>query len=104
MEASKWADFTITAVKYHPRRTAIAEVEIRSDNGAQLGAPQRASRQAVIDVIDRGQTCVTAFRTADGKFHRGEDVRVVNTPHGRFIRTDRDGILADNLNNLPEYS
>jgi hypothetical protein len=92
MEARKWADYAIT------------EVEIRNDNGAGLGAPRRVTRQAIVDALDRGETCVTAFRTADGNFHRGEDVRVVNTTHGRFIRTDRDNILADNLNKLPEYN
>jgi len=104
MEESKWANFVITAVKYHPRRTAITEVEIRADNGAHLGPPQRATRQSVIDAIDRGQTFVTAYRQPDGNFRRGEDVRVVNTPHGRFIRTDRDNILADNISKLPEYA
>lgn len=68
-----------------------------------MSNPRRVVRQTVVDALDRGATCVTAFVGSDGTFHRGEDVRVVNTPTGRFIRTDRDRILADNLDNLPEY-
>jgi Protein of unknown function (DUF3892) len=104
MAATKWADYAITAVKYHPFRTAITEVEIRNDNGTSLGPSRRVTRQAVVDALGRGESAVTAFLGQDGSFHRGENVRVLNTTHGRFLRTDRDHILADNLNNLPEYA
>ena len=99
----KWADYCITGVKYHPRRTAINEVLLWDDTGAGINNARHVTRQAVVDALDRGATCVTAFMGTDGRYYRGEDVRVVNTPFGRFIRTDRNNILADNLDRLPEY-
>jgi hypothetical protein len=99
----KWADFCITGVRYHPPRTAIREVEIRDDNGSGLSAPRRVTREAVVDAIDRGSTFVTAYRGPTGQFQRGEDVRVVDLPPGRYIRTDRNRVQRDNLDNLPEY-
>ena len=104
MEPQKWADFCITGVKYHPPRTPITEVLVWDDTGPSLSNPRYVSRQAVVDALSRGATCVTAFVGSDGRYYRGEDVRVVVTPHGRFIRTDRDHTLVDNLNNLPEYA
>lgn len=100
----KWADYCITGVKYHPRRSAINEVLVWDDTGLSLSNARKVSRQAVVDALGRGATCVTAFVGADGKYYRGQDVRVLNTVYGQFIRTDRDRILADNLNKLPEYA
>lgn len=100
----KWADYCITGVKYHPRRTAINEVLVWDDMGPNLANARYVPRQAVVDALDGGATCVTAFVGTDGKYYRGQDVRVLNTTHGRFIRTDRDHILTDNLNRLPEYA
>jgi hypothetical protein len=65
--------------------------------------PQRVARQDVVSAILRGTTFVTAY-LRDGKWKKGEDVRVV-TVHGvRLIRTDNNSTKADNLGALPEYA
>ena len=99
---SKWADYCITAVRYHEPRTAILEVEIRPDTGTQLGATQRVSRAAVVNAIRTGTTFVTAYMR-NGQWFRGEDVRIFQIHGEEYLRTDRDYTRADNLGSLPQY-
>lgn len=100
----KWADFVITMVKYNRDHTQIAEVEVRADRGESISNdPKRTSRQDVVSAILRGTTFVTAY-LRDGKWRRGEDVRVVMVQGVRHIRTDNNSIKADNLGALPEYA
>jgi hypothetical protein len=101
---SKWADFAITAVKYNNEHSHIVGAEIRADTGEAIsGTYQRVSRQDVISSIRGGKSFVTVYRR-EGNWHRGEDVRVVNTHGELFIRTDENATKKDNLGSLPEYA
>lgn len=100
---AKWADFVIAKVKYNRDHTQIVEVETRSDTGESISNDaRRVSRPDVVAAILRGTTFVTAYMR-DGKWQKGEDVRVVTIHGERFIRTDSNSGRADNLGNLPEY-
>jgi hypothetical protein len=100
---AKWADFVVTKVKYNRDHTQIVEVEVRTDTGESIANdPRRTVRQEVVSAILRGTTFVTAY-LRDGKWQKGEDVRVVTIHGERFIRTDSNSVKADNLGALPEY-
>jgi hypothetical protein len=57
----------------------------------------RWSRQEVIDSINNRTS--TFYTLANG---RRADVRVVNGPHGQYVRTYADGVWNENLLALPE--
>jgi Protein of unknown function (DUF3892) len=97
----KWADYVITAVRYAPDRSHIAELEVRVDNGESIGPPGEWARQQVISAIDGGHTFATAY-LRNGSWQRGADVQVVTIGRDRFLRTDRNKVRADNLGELPE--
>jgi hypothetical protein len=100
---AKWADFVITKVRYNREHTQIVEVEVRVDSGETIsGEARRMLRQDVVTAIRGGTTFSTAY-LRDGKWQKGEDVRVVTINGDRFIRTDNNSITADNLGSLPEY-
>jgi hypothetical protein len=100
---SKWADFVITKVKYNIDHSHIVGAEIRADTGEAISSDyRRVLRQEVISLMLGGRSFVTAYMQ-DGKWRKGEDVRVV-TIHGEsFIRTDENSTKKDNLGSLPEY-
>lgn len=99
---AKWADFGIFKVRYNADRTAIAEVEVRPDQGEGFGDVQRVARQGIVAAIEQGTTFVTVT-SRDGKFHKGEDVRVIVVQNVKYIRSDRNAVRGDNLGQLPEY-
>lgn len=99
---AKWADFGIFRVRYNAERTAIAELEVRPDQGENFGETQRVARLGIVNAIEQGTTFVTVV-SRDGKFHRGEDVRVIVVQGVKYIRSDRNAVRGDNLGQLPEY-
>lgn len=99
----KWADFVTTRVKYNRDHTQIVEVEVRRDMGDSISSePRRVFRQDVVSAIRQGTTFVTSY-LRDGRWQKGEDVRIVPIQGERFIRTDSNSVRADNLGALPEY-
>lgn len=100
---SKWADYLVSGVKHDSRMGSIVELEVQRDLGSEVGSPQRASRSWVVNAIESGVTFVTVYRS-NGKFHRGEDVRVIQIGWYKYLRTDPNGIGADNLGSLPEVA
>lgn len=62
-------------------------------------ATKEYSKQSVIDFINDGNAVKTKYRR-NYSWVVGEDVHVVDN---RYIRTDKNNIKADNLENLPEY-
>ena len=100
---AKWADYIITAVGYDRNGIRILEVEIRPDTGTNIGQASRATRQQVVNAIERGVTFATAFHR-DGKWHRGQGVHVVLARGAKYLRTDRNSVEADNLGSLPRLA
>lgn len=99
---AKWADFGVSRVKYNPEHTALAEVEVREDLGESFGNPQKMARTNVVAAIERGTTFITVT-SRDGKFMKGETVRVITVRGRKYLRTDNNSAESDNLGSLPEY-
>lgn len=97
---AKWADYVITGKRED--QTKITHVERRVDNGGSLGVATTVSRQTVVnDIKINKKTHVTAYRK-DGKWQKGEDVRVVTVNGVDYLRTDANQTPKDNLDNLPD--
>ncbi len=99
---AKWADYVITAVRYASDPKHIDSVQVRPDTGGSIGSASTRTRAKVIEEIDAGTTFVTAYEK-DGKWSKGEDVRVITVDGKKYIRTDANSKAADNLGNLPTF-
>jgi hypothetical protein len=100
---AKWADYVITEVRFNAKHTHIDKVRAREDNGESLGSAQEYARQDVVKAINNGTTYVTAFKSNDGKWQKGEDVFVIKIDGTAYIKTKKDDTAKDNLDNLPEF-
>lgn len=100
---TKWADYLISAVRYNDPKTHIVAVRCHPDNGDSVGAGTEAQRTAVVAKIDAGSTFATIRKTQEGKWSRGEDVRIVVVDDTKYLRTDPNSVKADNLGNLPLF-
>jgi hypothetical protein len=100
---TKWADYLISAVRYNDPKTHIVAVRCHPDNGDSVGAGTEVQRTTVVAKIDAGSTFATIRKTQEGKWIRGEDVRTVIVDHTAYIRTDANGVKADNLGDLPLF-
>ena len=100
----RWADYLIYKVAYNRQRTHIVAVLCREDLGDKGGPSIQFSRQAVIDLIDRGKTFVTAPKDPNnGKMTKGSKVELYRLKNTLFIKTQPDRSLTDNLDELPEF-
>jgi hypothetical protein len=99
---AKWADYCISRVRYNEKHSHIVKVEAMPDNGENLGAKVEFTREDVVAKIDRGITFVT-ITLSEGKWKKGEDVRIVKINGVKYIRTDQNQKESDNLGALPEY-
>lgn len=99
---AKWADYCISRVRYNEKHSHIVKVEAMPDNGENLGTKVEFTREDVVAKIDRGTTFVTVTSN-DGKWKKGEDVRIVRINGVKYIRTDQNQKESDNLGALPEY-
>lgn len=100
---AKWADYCISAVRYNMEHTHIVKVKVCQDLGDTLGDTSEWTRLDVVNSIGQGKSFVTIYKNADGKFKKGEDVRVITVNGTKYIRTDSNSRAADNLGNLPEF-
>ena len=97
---AKWADYVITGKRED--QTKITHVERRVDDGDSLGTASIVSRQTVVtDIKINKKTYVTAYKK-DGKWQKGEDVRVITIDGVDYLRTDANKTPRDNLHNLPD--
>ena len=97
-----WADWCIYGVRYDAHHRHISLVFAYADNGTLHSATQFA-RATVIQAIEQGSRYCTIYRSVDGKYNFGAMVRVVVINGRKYLTTERDGIEADNLGDLPEY-
>ena len=85
------ADVQVTCINKQDRNSAHEGITHLG------GATWKWTRQQVIDsILARTNT----FFTFDG--WRRAEVQVINSPHGRYLRTVADGRETDNLLALPE--
>jgi len=100
---SKWADYGISEVRYNAEHTHIVKTKVHEDSGDTIGVGKEWTRSDVITSIENGKSFVTILRNADGKWIKGEDVRIITVNSIKYIRTDANNKAADNLGNLPEF-
>lgn len=103
---TKWADYLIYAVHYEdePYRKHIAEVKAHKDLGESVGSEMYLfSRSEVIRDIEGSTTFCTIYKDSTGKWQQGKPVIVETIDWVKYIKTERNGIKADNLDNLPTY-
>lgn len=98
----KWADYLVSAVKTNPNQPRIESLEVHSDFGNMVCQTEILSRADIIASIKKGITYSTVFRTAMGKWRKGEDVRLVTLNGEDYLRTDTKSEAQDQFDNVPE--
>jgi hypothetical protein len=98
----KWADYTISSVRFNPAHTHIDQVQVRPDNGDNLGPSTTQQREAIVSLLKRGVTFTTIFRNND-QWHKGQPVFIDRVNGIEYIKTVPNGKAIDNLDNLPEF-
>jgi hypothetical protein len=98
-----WADYLISAVRYNSKRTHIDMVRCHKGEDKPIDAGQDISRETVVSEIEARKSFVTIVKGSDGKYRRGEDVRIIVVTGVKYIRTDANSLGADNLGNLAEF-
>ena len=100
----KWADYLISAVKTSSHQIHVDFLECHSDFGCVVCEHIVLSRTDIISKIKTGCTYVTVFRTAIGKWRKGQDVHLVVVDGKEFIRTDlKNSVASDNFDDVPEF-
>src|SRR5436305_250369 len=99
--AAKWADYLISAVRYSTSGSHIDAVWVHVDNLDSVGAGSAMTRSRVVTLLQVGSTFCTIFKSADDKWRRGAEVRVVDIDDEKFIKTQPDRTKKDNLGELP---
>lgn len=69
-------------------------------NDLNTNAVNECTKQQMIDFINKNPDCTKTKFYRNYRWVVGEDVRVVDN---RYLRTDSNGIKADNLGDLPRY-
>lgn len=100
---SKWADYLISAVRYDPTHNYISDLMVRQDSEDSVGPSSIWTRNQVVSSIERGYTFVSIYKRRDGKWYKGEDVRVIEIDGVKYLRTDSNHTKQDNLGELPEF-
>ena len=98
----KWADYLISSVKTNPNRPCVDSLEVHSDFGSMVCQTEILSRAELIANLKKGTTYSTVFRTAMGKWRKGENVRLVTINGEEYLRTDTKAEARDQFDNLPE--
>ena len=99
----KWADYLISAVRSNVGQTRVIVLQIHSDFGNIVSETLVMPRDEVIAKIRSGCRYSTVFKTAIGKWRKGEDVHVVTINGEDYLRTDTKSIAADNFDEVPEF-
>jgi hypothetical protein len=97
------ADYYIEKVRYNTDHTRIVQVSVRENAGTKLGKPHAMPRKQVIDLLKQGKSFMTIFRNEEGKYRPGEGLHMASLNGVSYLRTDREHVKVDHLNNLPEY-
>jgi hypothetical protein len=98
----KWADYLVSGVRTSPDPKYIDSVECHSDFGCVVCENMTLSRMDLIVNIKKGTTYATVFRTAIGKWRKGQQIRLINIDGQEFLRSDNNNEASDNLDDVPE--
>ena len=98
---AKWADYCISKVRYSQQHSRIIKAFVHKDLGETIGRGEEWTREDVVSLIEDGYQVITIMR--DDKWKKGQEVQIVMVGGSKYIRTNKDQIKADNLENLPEF-
>jgi hypothetical protein len=98
----KWADYLISAVKTVTGSSTVEALEVHSDFGSMVCETVVAKRAEVIANLKRGVTYSTVFRTAMGKWRKGDDVHLVTIDGKDYLRTNNEMVARDQFDEVPE--
>ncbi len=97
------ADYLISKVRYDPERKRIESVEVRRDMGDKVSDPVAIiPRNIIVQNIEKHIVFMTIFKSARG-WCKGRKVEVVAIDDQKFVRTDRNNVPKDSLDDLPEF-
>ncbi len=99
----KWADYLISGVKTNPDQKHIDFIECHSDFGCVVCENIILSRIDLIANMKKGCTYATVFRTAMGKWRKGQQINLINVNGEEFLRTDSKNTASDNFDDVPEF-
>jgi hypothetical protein len=100
----KWADFLISAVKSGSTQECIDFVEVHSDIGCVVCETLIVSRAELIANLKKGCTYSAIFRTASGKWRKGEDVCLVNVNGKDYVKVgNKQCTPCDSFASVPEF-
>jgi hypothetical protein len=99
----KWADYLISGVRTSPDPKYINSVECHSDLGCVVCENLTLSRTDLIVNMKKGCTYATVFRTAIGKWRKGQEIHLINVNGEEFLRTDSKKDASDNFDDVPEF-
>jgi len=99
----KWANYGISAVRYNTEHTHIINVRVHVDNGDTMGSAKEWIRNEVVSAIDKDQTFITIMKDSNGNWAKGQDVHIVSINDVNYIRSDKNNLASDNLENLTEF-
>ena len=74
--------------------------KMKRTNNLSAQAISECTKSEMINYINMNPNCTKTKYQRYGRWAAGEDVRVVDN---RYLRTDANNYLADNLGSLPRY-
>jgi len=95
--------YGITEKAYSQDRRRITHLKIVPIVNNNVGTYSIQTREHVISLIESGNEFWTLI-FKNNQWNLGAKVEVVLTIHGKYLRTDKNNISEDNLENLPEFS
>ncbi|MBL7910092.1 MAG: DUF3892 domain-containing protein [Bacteroidia bacterium] len=97
---AKWADYVITGVWFSGEH--ISYVMLHEDKGESISSPgEKMSREKVVQMIKNGKTVVTStWNYQKGTWSKGADVGYETVKGVDYLRSHKDKVVTDNLDNL----
>lgn len=101
---SKWADYVITGVWFSGEH--ISYVMLHEDKEESIASPgQKISREKVVQLLKGGKTAVTAtWNYEKANWSKGADVGYENKGGIDYLRSHKDKVINNNLDNLPRMT
>lgn len=99
---AKWADYLISAVRYNTDDTHIIMVKQHNDKGDKISTSEEVARLTVVNNLKSDHSYMTIYDD-DGKWKKGEEVRIIRVGNSEFITTDPNETKKDNLGKLSTF-
>jgi hypothetical protein len=96
---AKWADFLISSVRFTEtgKHKYVSHISLHNDTGEGVGTVR--TKDEIIALLDNGKT-VKTMRWVYPSWSEGALVQTITLDGVRYLRTHRDAMTADNLDNM----